>query len=215
MCRDDLVTIALYGSRQEASIAKCALDAENIQTYLIGAETTNTVWYVDVALDGVKLRVSQWDVDKATQVLAAILSTGETIAIGLWKCPQCGADVDSGFESCWSCNAPYDEQSAGAANFSAPGHLTNDPGIDGNADSSCSADDMAARAWLAAFNGIFFFPLLAYSFFLIVKLSRQELSPAATRQFYGALAIVFTMFILFWGALQLIRAHPGGQIALP
>jgi hypothetical protein len=211
MAHEDLVTVASYGSPHEASIAKATLDAENIQAYLMGTEAVNTLWYIGTALGGVKLQVALRDADRATDVLGAIKSTDKSKSIAPWKCPSCGAEVDEGFEVCWSCGTSDDQQSP-VAGSEHDGDLacpsTSDPLTDErekiDAATSSSADDTAKRAWRTAVFGIVFIPLLVYSVFLILKISRQELSPAGTRQYYGALAIILTMFGLSWVLLYII-----------
>ena len=184
MAHEDLVTIASYGSPHEASIAKATLDAENIQAYLMGAEVANTLWYVGTALGGVKLQVAQRDADRATDVLGAIKSTDKSKSIAPWKCPNCGAEVDEGFEVCWSCGTSDDQQSP-VAGSEHDGDLAcpsiSDPLTDerekNDAATSSSADDTAARAWRTAVFGIVFFPLLVYSFFLILNLFSSRIKP--------------------------------------
>lgn len=210
----DLVTLAAYPNPQEASIARAVLAYVGIDAYLIGAETVNALWYVGTALGGVKLQVAQRDVDQASKTLRDIQSINNSESIGPWKCPSCDVRVDAGFEICWSCGAVADSQAAETApdqedefsNASTPVAAADDSEHPAEV-ASLAADATALRAWRSAVFGIGLSPLLFYSFYLLLTLVGEELSPAGTRRFYGALVVLTVIFGLFWGIYQVLSGN--------
>jgi len=54
---------------------------------------------------------------------------------------------------------------------------------------SAPADADATRAFRTAIFGVWIPPLLLYALYLVIKTTGQELSPAAARKYYVALAI--------------------------
>ena len=49
---------------------------------------------------GVRLLVADDDLEKARAILAAPSETTNTPA---WTCPECGENIESGFDACWQC----------------------------------------------------------------------------------------------------------------
>lgn len=193
----DLVTVASYPNPQEASLAKDALLGEGIAAYITGAETVNTLWHVGSALGGVKLQVAQDDVQRAEEVLNQSVEKRESTPA--WICPDCGSEVDAGFEVCWSCGFTRETGSASlevSRQRDARSVVdSTDPAEEPADVSTAKGDEIARRAWRAAVIGIGFTPLLLYSAWLIVRAYRHELSPAAERGTYGAIAIIAGMMI--------------------
>jgi hypothetical protein len=111
----DLVTVAIFETAVEASPARAMLEAEGIQTYLQGEVTGYMLWYMWPGLGGVKLQVENKDVQQATELLRKYLDEAEneedakTSHVPNWVCPRCGAEVDAGFEICWSCGTVIDD----------------------------------------------------------------------------------------------------------
>jgi hypothetical protein len=105
----DLVTVAIFETAVKASPARAMLEAAEIHTYLQGEVTGDILSYVGPALGGVKLQVENGDVEHATELLQEHLDEAESdedanaFNVPNWVCPQCSADVDAGFEICWSC----------------------------------------------------------------------------------------------------------------
>lgn len=102
---DDLVTVATFRSPQEASIAKAALSNEGVDAFIQGAESSSMLSYYGSSVAGANLQVRQSEAARAVSLLADFETdarlTAETARS--WKCPNCGAEVDAGFELCWSC----------------------------------------------------------------------------------------------------------------
>jgi hypothetical protein len=203
MANDQLVAVASFLNVQEASIAKGLLEEEGIETFVDGAEAATTLWYVGTALGGVQLLVSQRNATKAKHLLASVERShrddSETEAT--WTCARCGADVEGDFEVCWSCGRPRHSESPndirGGFDVEPLSSFAED-NPDGGDNLTSAADATAARAWRCAIFGIAFFPLLFYAAALAVSVSDQKLSPRATRQYYGALAVIVGMFLVLW-----------------
>ena len=70
MADDDLVTIAKYGSPQDAQLTKSVLEGQGIRACVVDDATTGWLWYLGTALGGAKLQVAQRDVEKANDARA-------------------------------------------------------------------------------------------------------------------------------------------------
>jgi hypothetical protein len=187
MSESELATIATFGDAQEASIVKGSLQDHDIRSFLIGELAGVTLWHVGTALGGVKLQVASTTAARATALLEELRAENSSPA---WHCPHCGADVDEGFDQCWSCGAGAD---SGTSLVSSNGHRP----VQIEATPTVNPDEIANRAWRAAVIGASFFPIWFYASFLILRISGEELSPPATRKFYGSLAIIAVAFMYF------------------
>lgn len=199
MGNDELVTIAKFGSSQDAQLRKGILEGQGIRAFVADDVTTMMLWYVGTALGGAKLQVARTDVARASQVLQVNELGIGTTSDRAQLCPHCGAEVDAGFEVCWSCEGSMPELAASDAPAFSP---ESDVAAIENDDSHSfareekPADANATRAFRAAIFGMLFPPLLLYAAYLVVKLIPQELSPPAMRKFGVALLICVTYAIL-------------------
>jgi len=191
---DGMVTIATYASPQEASIPHGALIEEGIAAYLANEETANTLSYVGSAVGGVQLQVRREDAQRAADFLAQIHGDEPSATTPAWVCPNCEAEVDAGFEVCWSCGHQADSNSI--PSDSPPRHDT--------ADADAEGDEVARRAWRAAVLGIGVCPLLIYALILIFSASRKELSSTGARYFYGAISLNTILIIGYWALFRLV-----------
>jgi len=185
MSESELATIATFGDAQEANIVKGSLQDHDIRSFLIGELAGVTLWHVGTALGGVKLQVASATAARAIALLKELRAEHASPA---WHCPHCGADVDAGFDQCWSCGAGAE---SGDALVSSNGHQP----AKTESTPVAGADEIAERAWRAAVIGGLFIPILFYAFFLILRISGEELSPPATRKFYASLAILAMAFM--------------------
>ena len=177
MSSANLVTIASFGSQQEASIAQGVLDAESILSYLQGVETVNTLWYYGSCLGGIKLQVAKSDAERAIGILESIRSKDEQPTVPSWKCQSCGQEVDEGFEVCWSCGLPH----AGSLS-STEAMLSGDFTVYSDSDAlvceSRSAsdtppsefDEWALRLWRSTLYSLVCLPLFFYSAYLAIRI---------------------------------------------
>lgn len=217
----DLVTVGTYPNEQEASIAKATLAEEGINAFLLGDHSATMLWYVGSALGGVRLQVATGDAERARHLLQDDGDNDEPPPARPWTCAECGEKVDAGFAVCWSCGgtvAKPDEDADTERDVPSPPPAERlEPELDLNLETpledeidaneltaTTEGDKIAARAWRAAVIGIGLFPLLFYSLVLVLDASRMDLSPRGTRRFYGAMAVIALMFIIFWHVTQLI-----------
>lgn len=195
----DLATIQRFGTPQEAHLARSVLDAAGIEACVTDESAATWLWHVGTALGGTRVQVAAHDAERARQVLQQAESPGAERAHHDWQCPRCGAEVDAGFDVCWSCESPHGEnshdfeqsiQARSTLPISPPSAVADSPAeLPGDAD--------AARAWRAAMFGIFFPPLYLYALYLILKTVNRELSSRGMRQFCGALGISLLAVTLF------------------
>src|SRR3990172_2103817 len=110
---DELVTIAKFGSPQDAHLLRSVLEAEGIRACVVDDVTTTWLWYLGTALGGAKLQVAKRDADRAKGALREAGSGETAIDSCPWTCPKCGTEVDAGFEICWSCESPKENGATG------------------------------------------------------------------------------------------------------
>lgn len=190
---DDLVTIAKYGSPLDAQVSRIALEGQGIRACVTDDETTGWLWYLGTALGGAKLQVANRDVELAQDVLANARRHDESPDSGDWICPDCRAEVDAGFDVCWSCERPRDSNAmrvgAGQTADAKASALETANGQSTDVAQPSDADANAVRAFRASVLGILIPPLTIYAAYLGIKCIGQELSPSAKRKYYAALAI--------------------------
>lgn len=196
----DLVTIQKFGTPQDAHLARSVLDAAGIVALVTDEAAATWMWHVGTALGGARVQVAARDAARARQVLqemAVPVAQGDSDD---WTCPQCGAEVDAGFDICWSCETPRGQTLLpslrpkpvqSSVPSSDPDELFHE--LPGDVD--------AVRAWRATLFGVFFPPLFLYAFYLVLKNTDQELSSRGTRHFFGALAVSLLVIALLAAAL--------------
>jgi len=134
--------------------------------------------------------VAAHDAARAADALEAVEERAPSAAGGSWICPQCQAEVDEGFDVCWSCER--ERESAGDSEDQrqhpiASGQFTS---VTDEQEVAAAADAAAMRAWRAAILSIALPPLVLYALYLIVKNMHQPMSPPAKRRYYAALAAI-------------------------
>jgi hypothetical protein len=185
-----LVTIASFGSVEEADLARMVLDEEGIPAVLEGQVVVGLLWYLTNATGGVKLQVFEDDASRAREVLARPAAGGEAEEPRTTPtaCAQCGAEIEAGFEACWFCGAPVDQEASPAAPPPTPEEPDSEETIDTE-----EGDAIATRAWHAAVLSFFVCPPLLniYSVWLLLRLSLTDkpLSDAGRRRFHWAIAM--------------------------
>lgn len=206
MSDHELVTLATYPDEGSAAIAQSVLSAAGIPAHTVDGATTTTLSHVGTALGGVRLQVPSVHADQAARLLDQSQSNDQnTLPQQPWTCPRCGANVDAGFGVCWSCMAQAPESTfttPSAPRAKAPSPADADESAALSADDAVapkSADVLADRAWRAALIGVVIPFVLPYAAVLILRLvPHDDLSPPASRKFYGALAVVFLMCCAWW-----------------
>jgi hypothetical protein len=224
---DKVVTIAAYVTSAEANLAQHILSEEGIDSCLENDVSVALVCLLSNALGGVKLQVHARDAERAQAVLADKLpakadQANVSSAFPGGQCAKCGADLDPGFEVCWSCGEPVEAQTIAPAAEQVPiadssSTLARSPteqpseaeAAESEEDTRDEADDLAKKAWFAALLGLFFCPpiLHAYSVWLIflIVFYRFPLSRQGVRRLWLAAFVDFFVFALFgWVVLRLV-----------
>jgi len=201
MTDDEPVTIRKFGTPQDAYLAKNLLEAENIPARVGDESVTSWLWHVGTALGGTKLLVANRDAARAAEVLRSIESHSGEADGEVWCCPHCGAEVDAGFDLCWSCEAARDESDSRASDRQGSQPSRGEPESETEEDARSPADADAFRAWRSAVIGLLFPPFQLYSLFLVLKTMRHELGPPATWRFYAAMSISLLTLTIWWTIL--------------
>ena len=66
---DEFVTVAAYVNEWQARLAQAALEAEGLETMLVGQHHASLNWLIAPALGGIRLRVRQTDAERAQEIL--------------------------------------------------------------------------------------------------------------------------------------------------
>ena len=103
---EELVIVQAFEFEDEAHLARSVLDAEGIDSKVLGSETAGFGSLTNDASFQLVVRNDLYE--RAKQILeqAAQQQEEEEEAIPAWKC-ECGAEVDEGFAICWSCGKPW------------------------------------------------------------------------------------------------------------
>ncbi|WP_444908981.1 putative signal transducing protein [Microbulbifer sp. TRSA005] len=89
-----LVTVARFSFPYEAQIAKARLESEGISAFIADEHTVNMQWLYSNAMGGVRLQVSESDLDKAHEILKqdrSNLVDQELGCDGERKCESCSS----------------------------------------------------------------------------------------------------------------------------
>jgi len=103
-----LTTIATFATAEEAHLARNVLENESIAAYLDAENVAGALGLRGSLWCEVKLQVAEGDAQRAGEVLARAAIISQDNAKNSRTCRKCGAAVPSGFEVCWSCQAPLD-----------------------------------------------------------------------------------------------------------
>lgn len=172
------VTLKTFTTGPEAHVAAIVLREQGIRSVVTDEATATWFWKYSNAIGGVKLQVAEVNAPLASKILteAGYYEDGsqrvdEQDQKPDWSCQQCGAEVDGGFEICWSCESPIDQ-----ANLDRQAILPKPSPETPYGESELSApkasqEDIARRAYFASLVG-FMVPFLLnfYSFWLIYQL---------------------------------------------
>lgn len=92
-----LVVVGRYSFPLDAQIAKSNLESAEITAYIADEHTINMQWLYSDALGGVRLMVSESDVEEAKEILAQDFSAAVV--------EESGDDIDSTFRVCSYCSS--------------------------------------------------------------------------------------------------------------
>jgi hypothetical protein len=110
-----LVTVASFNSPVEADIVRGQLREAGIEAFLADEALAGNFWALVNAVGGVKVQVADADLAPARELLQRQrepppADASAALSSGSWRCPECGSQVDAGFEICWNCGTSRDGQ---------------------------------------------------------------------------------------------------------
>lgn len=91
-----MIVVARFSFPHEAHIAKANLESAGIDSFIADEHTVNTQWLYSNAIGGVRLMVSEDDIEEATEILTSDFSKSlethyEAIGEQQDTCPHCGS----------------------------------------------------------------------------------------------------------------------------
>jgi hypothetical protein len=185
-------TIVRYLMPEEAEVARLALDAEGIASYVEGEATVGWLWHMENAFGGAKLLVADEDVERALAILAKTPRQTDEGTEEETACPKCGAMLPYGFCVCWSCGESIDDAAPGEPPASANATMPTDEEEEAE-EATAAGDAVAWRALAGAFIGLMVCPPLVnlYSLWVLLKLGVQDLplSRKGQRNYIAALIV--------------------------
>ena len=85
-----------------------ALDAHGIEATILGEYLSGAAGELPAVNYPWVWLINNDDLSAARGVLDGFLaSRGSLPMVGPWKCANCGAEVDAGFDICWQCGAAH------------------------------------------------------------------------------------------------------------
>jgi hypothetical protein len=103
-------TIATFGTPEEAHMALNVLQDAGIASYLENVNVSGALGLSGSMMCEVNLQVAEEDETRALEVLAKETAVPEGSATAR-TCPKCGAALPPGFDVCWSCESPKNDDS--------------------------------------------------------------------------------------------------------
>lgn len=181
--RDNLVSLAVFGSSTEAALAQSRLANEGIEATIDGTETATMLNHLGADLVGARVSVRQADLHRAREVLANLRDHGR----------QDSHDSD------------LDDYDADPDDYDADDWSGEDWSDD---DDELYSEEPAAtppmkRAFRAAVIGAFLFPplLTIYSIAIIIQHRLWEPQPGQTSvdwRFFASILFHLIGFLFFW-----------------
>lgn len=183
-----------------AETLRIALEDHGIAAFIESSETNRAMHYVGTALGGVRVLVPSDRKVEAEQLLREFSDASSRKNVPAWICPSCGEEVDSGFETCWSCDAERPEN----AMLAPPTRIAEDkreqeavdiaPGRDDDSNpysppltsklisidsgiSVAEAEAMVLRAWRASIIGLFLCPVVLHVYSMVVLIDTRDAIP--------------------------------------
>lgn len=97
-----MIVIARFSFPHEAHIAKANLESAGIKSFIADEHTVNMQWLYSDAIGGVRLMISEDDVEKATDILTSDFSESlakhaQSIGEKQDVCPHCGSSDISAY----------------------------------------------------------------------------------------------------------------------
>lgn len=194
---DRLEGVREFHNEVEAASAQALLEQNGIASTLLGGQIRTTLSYVGTAVEYVKLMVAEEDAAAARDLLAREdrEASGRPIR-SAWTCPQCGSDVDAGFDVCWNCGEAGDVPPQGTTTE----ELVSADQTSGTENRSELTDDDQARHLLrGAILNLACAPLFLITVPLVLAIDKPKLSPRGLRRYWISIFLLVTT-VFVWGA---------------
>jgi len=164
---DRLVTVAVFQTPVEATLARNLLDDAGIRSFLQDAEAAGMAWHMAGAYGGVKLQVAEADVDRAVSILEGV-----------------GGPESSVTEEGAAENPPPE-----------PEFLTETEtgGVDALERVLTQREKLADKAFRGAVFGMIFCPLQIWVFWLLLKVFLSNESLSDVKRWKAIFAAVFNL----------------------
>ena len=104
-------TIATFGTAEEAHMALNVLQDAGIVSYLEETNVPGALGLSGSTMCEVNLQVAEEDEARALEVLAQETVVPQADTAPARICPKCRAALSPGFDVCWSCQSPVEENS--------------------------------------------------------------------------------------------------------
>jgi hypothetical protein len=165
----NLVTVATFDEAGQAHIAKNVLEEAGIKVALSDEETVGALWYLSIALGGIKVKVLEEDAERAVAVLEKELGPDEG---GEITPEQLAAEAE----------AATPEEGVEPPPSPTPQTPVGAPSTQADDTTPSERDEYARRLFFIAWFGLAFFPIafiafIAFYFFLNAAFGSGPLSP--------------------------------------
>lgn len=190
-----------------ANLAREVLDRENIESFIEGDESANTLSILGAGVAGVRLLVNSQYSEAASRILASQAAEQETNQS--WYCANCCETLGPAFDTCWSCGRARQIAASPIADDDVQYSLVaQSEQLDAEVNAvSKEVDEIVLRAWRAAIFGLAFLPffLHLYSSYLLLSAAAagETISPRRQRMYYGAVLINAVVFLLVAAYLRM------------
>lgn len=191
---ESLVAIAIHDSAAKAATDAAVLQAHGIRVSIVGDQLSDVLNYYGTAVRKVELLVLQSQSEAAVRVLAEVKLKNQHLDRIDWVCSKCNEVNAATFDECWSCGKPWSGTEDQAVQTPYVSHKVNhaidaSPVIDAFDESNPYASPQVAeyaiqphnqeveaeirRIRISLISTAVFPPLLAYSYFVLIRLFAQ------------------------------------------
>ena len=104
---DRFTVLVVFNSEIEAEVSRARLEASGIEAIVAKDDAGGMRPHLQLS-QGVRLLVSQEDVDVAREILHTDIQEGSNQESGFgrtetWRCTGCGETLEAQFTECWQC----------------------------------------------------------------------------------------------------------------
>lgn len=159
-----LITVAVCSTPTEARIIRNHLESHGIRAMVANDEVVGMSYHFGPALGGVQVQVPEADVQDAEIILQRRPGDGHEDLDSIASQSDADWDVDERRVAMDDSSFITDDED-----------YSIDDDEDLRSEEEKQLDDQVTRAYRASIIGIFFWPLLLYTFWLLIQVTRQSL----------------------------------------